>query len=266
MICLFLGSCSFFPGIVTIFHRALASLSVAEGQPPSRVWENRGSLGGGPGTWSRAARTRTSPEDARASRASISGVRAAVTSPGPREVGRRGLEWRGVWGGGHGRGGPAVPGGCSRGSRRSAGRPRSRPALQCLPEPGALGLRLQPGREARDATPSPVPSAAGRGANLPAATPRLRAPSPPVLLSARLAPMPSRMIPRRPAQLLLPLPSPPLPDQLICCEWLITTHRRRLPHPAFPPHPPARPSHCLPDSSTWLAPHEPLTCRVLPLL
>lgn len=43
-------------------------------------------------------------------------VRAAVTWPGPREVGGRGPEWRGVWGGGDGRdgrGGPAVPGGCS---------------------------------------------------------------------------------------------------------------------------------------------------------
>lgn len=59
---------------------------------------------------------------------------------------------------------------------------------------------------------------------------------------------------------------PPLLDQLICCEWLITTHRRRLPHPAFPPQPLARPSHCLPDSSTWLALHEPPTRPVLPLL
>lgn len=35
-------------------------------------------------------------------------VRAAVTSPGPREVGRRGLDTRGAWGGGDGPGAPAA--------------------------------------------------------------------------------------------------------------------------------------------------------------
>lgn len=158
IISLYFESGCFFPGIVKIFYHALASLSVAEGQPAFPGLENRGSPGGGPKTRSRAARTGTSPEDALVTLpppvSPLARVRAAVTSPGPRDVGRRGLDTRGSWVAGMAGVArtckrPAVPGGCGRGSPRSCGKARSR-LCRAYESPARPGSACSPaGRRGR---------------------------------------------------------------------------------------------------------------------
>lgn len=85
-------------------------------------------------------------------------------------------------------------------SPAAAGRPLPGLALQRLPEPSTLGLRLQPRAEAGDANAgprAPGPPSRTRG-DLPAAAQHLRGLSPTVLLFPSPAPIPFLIVPRRP--------------------------------------------------------------------
>lgn len=218
MIVSFSGPAISFRAPLTPFATRSRPSQLPKDSRPSRVWkievpleegQGRGRGLQGPGPPGRTpAPPRAAPRVPPLAR-----VRAAVTSPGPREVGRRGPEWRGVGvagmagvallspaaaarAAGGARGGRCLGWFCSTGLSRarsgSACSPGGQPEVPPLPRCRCSGARGSP--------PGGPSASAG---SFPSGS-----------LSASLAPIPSLMILRRPAQR-LPLPSPPGPARLL---------------------------------------------------
>lgn len=120
------------------------------------------------------------------------------------------------------------PAAAAEAAQGAAGRPWPGLALQRLPTPRAPRLRLQPGGEAGDADTRPRPQVrpAPRGADLPGRCSASAWSFPSCPLWPAPAPISFLLVPTDPLSFFFLCPPP---DQLICREWLITTHRRRLP-------------------------------------